>query len=350
MKKVRLNFLFLCFCLLLFGCAKKEVENKPEPKVATSSVTGDADDCAIWIHPKNRNLSVIIGNDKTKNGALFGWDLKGKELFKIPLKEPMNIDIRHSAGFYNEKWDIVACPLQGQNRIKVFKMDPRTRKPIDITTEMGILTGFDRDPYGFALYHQKSTGKLYAFVSQMKSKSAINQILLEEDGMGKIKGTFIRSFGQESIQNIVEGMCADDDLGYIYLADEKYAILKFFADPKKEATLIHSFAHEDGIIGDREGVALYTCEGEKGYLLLSSQGNSTLKVYERGGMNNFVKTIEKRGSSDTDGLAATSCAIPPEFPFGFVVCHNDKKKNFVIYSWEEIAGKELQKCFCHERK
>ena len=48
-----------------------------EPAGSTASVPGDADDCAIWVHPANAALSLIIGTDKASRGGMFVWDLLG---------------------------------------------------------------------------------------------------------------------------------------------------------------------------------------------------------------------------------------------------------------------------------
>ncbi|MGH7599381.1 MAG: phytase, partial [bacterium] len=34
------------------------------PKMSTSSVIGDADDPAIWVHPADPSKSLIVGTDK----------------------------------------------------------------------------------------------------------------------------------------------------------------------------------------------------------------------------------------------------------------------------------------------
>jgi 3-phytase len=56
--------------------------------------TGDsADDSAIWIHPANPSLSIIIGTDK--NGSLDVYDLSGAVLQRIPI-ETNNVDLRYN--------------------------------------------------------------------------------------------------------------------------------------------------------------------------------------------------------------------------------------------------------------
>src|SRR5207248_303951 len=61
----------------------------------------------------------------------------------------------------------------------------------------------------------------------------------------------------------------------------------------------------------------------RGYLIASSQGNNTYKVYERAGANRYVLTIDPEGAgidgvSDTDGIEVTSCATSRPFAQGRV--------------------------------
>jgi 3-phytase len=91
-----------------------------------------------------------------------------------------------------------------------------------------------------------------------------------------------------------EGFVADDELGYVYFSEEEKGIHKYNADPSSsQLTRLSFFASGDGTASDREGLCLYKCNDSTGYLILSSQGNSTFKVYERQGNNRFVKTFSK---------------------------------------------------------
>ena len=296
----------------------------------------DSDDCAIWVNSRDPMNSYIIGNDKSSNGALYVWDMNGKEVFKTEtINRPVNLDIRYGINIKGEILDIVACGVRSTNEIKVFKFDPQAVALIDITAEEGIVTGFSERSYGLSLYKNPRNGSLYAFVSK-KETADIHQILLEDNGEGRVKGALFRSFSKQDQRSFVEGMCVDDELGFLYCADETLGILKYFADPDKGDELLGTFALNDGIVGDREGVAIYDNGHGEGYLLLSSQGNSSIKVYERQGNNAFRGTVRKVGSQKTDGIAVSSKSMKPRFPYGIVVCHNDETANFVVYDWEAI--------------
>ena len=322
-------------CLILVGCG--EIQREGSPKRETPSLPGDADECGIWINSIDTSRSAVIGNDKKSKGGLYVWDIDGKEIFNVSLNKPVGVDVRYGMMLKNELVDIVVCGLRSTNQIKVFRIDPKTRNLIDITTKNGISSGFSKRTYGISLYKRQYDGKIFVFVSSKKTDD-IHQLELTEDSEGKVKGSLIRYFGKKDQKSFVEGMCVDDELGFFYCSDERSAILKYEADPdKKNNMLLLKFATNDGIKGDREGLALYKKQNNEGYLVLSSQGNSSFKIYQRSRNNNFVKTVYPKGVSKTDGIAINSTPILPLFPNGLVVCHNDKNSNFVFYDWKDFA-------------
>lgn len=315
------------------------VEFSIDPDGQTSKVSGDADDCAIWVHSQDPAKSLIIGNDKNSDGALHVWDLEGKEIYKThTLNRPVNVDIRQEVDFFGKKKDLVVCGVRGTNELKIFEVDPKTRTLIDITTAKGIHTGFKKDTYGLTLYHDLSTNFLYAFVSS-KRKDNIHQILFREDAFGKVKGQVVRVLGYNEQKSFVEGMVADDELSHLYCVDEQHAVIKYSASPKASTLPLGKFALADGISGDREGIALYKTSKTKGYLILSSQGDNNLKLYRREENNAFIGTIFTSGVFETDGVAVTSLPLGSRFPKGLLVCHNDKGTNFTFFSWKKIEKK-----------
>lgn len=334
-KKVFFLFvIFFLFVALIHSCSNV---TKSIAKTQTSKVDVDADECAFWIDKDNSSKSLLIGNDKTANGALYLWDLNGNLIFKSKsLNQPVGVDVRYDVKLGNKMVDIVVCGIRSTNEIKVFKIDKKNKKLIDITSDKKISSHFMKDTYGICLYKRKKDGKIFAFVSS-KQKENIHQIELKDDGNSKIEGVLVRSFGKKDQKSFVEGMVADDNLGYVYFSDETSAILKYIADPdKNDDSLILRFATQDGIKGDREGLALYEKTDKTGYLILSSQGNSSFKIYQREGNNKFIKSVSLFGIKNTDGIAATSTKIEPKYPHGIFACHNARGKNYVLYSWDEF--------------
>lgn len=304
--------------------------------VTTTSVPGDADECEFWIHPCDPGSSLLIGNDKMVGGSLYCWGIDGKLVSKsAPINRSTGVAVGYGFPFGDKKIDIVVTADRSLNQLRVFQIDVHTRKLLEITTQSGIATEHHGEAYGVALYKRPKDEKFFAFIST-KAKEDIHQIQLDDDGNGGIKGKVIRSFGKEDQESFIEGMCVDDELGFLYCSDEDSAILKYDANPAVDNNqLVLRFAKDDGIQGDREGLALYLEEGGKGYLILSSQGNSTFKIYQRAGNNAFVKTCYPPGVKDSDGIAATSARLP-NYPKGMMACHNSPGRNFILYGWEEF--------------
>jgi 3-phytase len=326
--------------ILLVSCqpTSDDVE-KVRATIATGSVDGDADDCAIWIDHTDPSRSIVIGNDKTSDGALYIWEmLTGKEIFRTGiLNAPVNPDVRQGVEFGDHTLDLLGCGLRGPSTIEIYSIDPQTRTLKNITSTDGIASGYLDDLYGFTFYQRPQDGALFCFVSRAEKGANIHQIRLELDDDGTISGKIVRRFGANDIVSVVEGMVCDDELGYLYAADEDGAILKYHADPAaQDDALVARFATGDGIRGDREGLAIYFKPNKEGYLVLSSQGNSTVKVYGRRSPNPFIKTLLTEGSLHTDGLDCTSTPIPPLFPEGLLICHNEADANFVLYSWKDL--------------
>jgi len=322
-------------------------------KVTTASVKDDADDPAIWVHPTNPAKSVIIGTDKGNNGGLYVWDMNGLQLQYMPLGRPNNVDVRYGMKVGGQLIDIAVTNSRvAPKQIKVYKINSTDGTLTDITTASGILTPELGDPYGLALYQRKSDDAIFVIEStQTGATKNLHQYRLEDDGNGRVKGSYVRALGNNSITGFVEGIVADDDLGYVYASDEPNAIRKYYADPDlNNNNQIVAFATGDGISGDREGLAIYKCTGGTGYLVASSQGNTTVKVYRREGdagnphKHSLLTTIKTNGSSETDGLDITNRPTSSKFPKGFLITHNSPGKQFKLYAWEDIAQNYLTIC------
>ena len=338
----------LVFCipvLTLFAvssCAphdQKPLQKGAIARAETPSLPYEADECGIWANPKDPSKSLLICNDKAPLGALFVFDLEGKQLDQTSqINRPVGVSIRSEIQMENgEVIDIVGCGVRGTDEIKIFKIDPKNQKLIDLTCDEGISSGFISKTYGFCLYKRFSDGQLFAFVSR-KEKDNIHQIRLDDDGTGKFKGTLVRKFGVGEQKSFVEGMVADDEYGYYYCSDEQHAILKFYADPDvQKEPFIQAFGLRDDIRGDREGLALYKKANGQGYLIVSSQGDSTFKIYDRAGNNKFIKSVKAQGVTKTDGIAVISLKVPPKYPTGVFAAHNDSKNNYAIFDWFEFS-------------
>ncbi len=319
------------------------------PVVSTAPTAGNADDPAIWIHPTDPARSVIIGTDK--DAGIYVWDMNGNQLQHLPQgTRTNNVDVRYGFQLGGRSVDIVAANLRQAGKLAVFVVD-RDHSAGAVLSQIADVNSpgndIQKDSYGFTLYRRKADGTLYVF-ERPKSGGRLRQYRIEDDGTGAgVRVVAVRELNYSG--GTAEGFMADDDLGFVYITEEARGIHKYLADPDASADPVGFFAAGDDIAGDREGLGLYACSDGSGYLVLSSQGNSTIKIYDRRGDNAFLKTVtplNEKGKAGlgTDGLDVTSFAAPPNFPNGLVAVHDESGSRYHIYDWADFAGTDLVVC------
>ena len=303
--------------------------------------SGDTlDDPAIWVHPTDRTKSLIIGSNKAHvGGGLHVYNLEGRLIHSSPVGRVNNVDVRYGFPLGDELIDIVVASHRGKNTLTVMKVDP----DILALTEVGqgdIKVDFD--VYGLCLY-KSGAGKFYAFVTSTKGKVAQYELFV--DASGKIDGKKVRSF---DVGSKAEGCVADDKMGVLYIAEEDIGIWKYRADPGIGNDRVIVDRVGANLKEDVEGLTLYHAEADSGYLIASSQGNSTYAVYRREGTNQHIANFEIKsgpqisGTQSTDGIAVTNVNLGPQFPNGLFVAHDDRRRfgkgsNFKLVPWERIA-------------
>jgi myo-inositol-hexaphosphate 3-phosphohydrolase len=90
-------------------------------------------------------------------------------------------------------------------------------------------------------------------------------------------------------------------------------------------------------VGDPEGITIYKKNSTEGYVILSSQGNSTFNIYNRIFPYNFINSFTVEGNeyidstSDTDGLDVVNINLGEDFPSGLLVIQdgNNEGKNLI---------------------
>ena len=328
-----------------------------QPAVQTESAGDDADDPAIWVHPKDASRSLVIGTNKAAapRGALVVYGLDGRIRQRIDgLDRPNNVDVKHGLKLAGRRADIAVTTERYQKRLRVFRIDEKTGMLEDVSSGGGIPVfegreGRGREPMGIALYLRPRDGAVFAIVSPKEGPldGYLEQYLLEDDGAGKVKGRKVREFGAFSGAGEIEAVAVDDELGYVYYADEDVGIRKYHADPdhplaRKELALFGRAGYE----GNREGLAIYATGKGKGYLISTDQvkGNSRYLLYRREGTaadphdHSGVVAVIEGGADSTDGIEAVSQALGRAWPKGMLVAMNSAGKNFFLYNWAEIEA------------
>jgi 3-phytase len=327
------------------------------PVRGTEPVTNDADDPAIWIHPQSPELSLIIGTDKeaAPGGALVVFDLNGKTLQRIgPLNRPNNVDVRSRVATGHGEFIDVAVTTERFGRcLRVYRIDPATRRLNEISGTGGLPVfagqeGEAGEPMGIALYHRPADGALFAITGRKTgpSGSYLWQYRLEFAADGAVKGTKVREFGNYSGRKEIEAIVADDELGFVYYADEGHGIHKYAANPDgpDSNTELAVFA-QSGFQGDHEGLAVLPTSATTGYLIATDQidGSSRYFLFPREGQpgqphQHPVIAVFQGNADATDGIEATAAPLGPGFPHGLFVAMNSSGRNFLLYSWKDVAS------------
>ena len=303
----------------------------PAAQFATPE-TKDQDDMCIWVHRNDPVQSTIVASDKSASQIVV-YGLDGQVIQKLNIPKPGNIDIRQNVIIDGQPMDLVVVNQRTDGfKLVVFRVDSMSRKLERIDD------GCKTDPnYGGCLYHSKKTGKLF-FVCTSDT-GTVGQYELRGNGRNQITATKVRDLSVGKC----EGAVADDELGMLYIAEEKKGVWKFAAEPdaKVTGTLIASVG-EHGLKGDVEGLAIDK-SNDRGYLLVSDQGRSRFMAYERETPHRFLGEFSVEGATHSDGIDVSSANLGSTFPDGLFACHTDQSPRAVLVTpWGPI-GKALSK-------
>jgi len=332
-----------------YSSGQKFLHNQTLPfihdTIATKPVQNDADDPAIWIHPKNPELSLLMATDKKADvGGLYVFDLEGNILQRFDnISRPNNVDVEY--GFkINDSYSIDLAVLTERNKqcLRIYSIDSNARRLNELTGgNTAVFTNYtnnEASPMGIGLYKRANDSKIYAVVSRKNGPrdAYLGQYELVWNGHS-IDLQLVRFFGDfEGAE--VESIVIDDSLGHIYYSDEKFGIRKYNVDPLTTEPKQLGFIDTKGIwYGDSEGIALYEKSDNKGYLILTDQiaSGSIFHIYERQGNNTYVSAIKTRAVK-TDGIDATSANLNSYFPNGLLIVMNEIDKNYLVYDWRDI--------------
>uniref|UniRef100_B8HQM4 3-phytase n=1 Tax=Cyanothece sp. (strain PCC 7425 / ATCC 29141) TaxID=395961 RepID=B8HQM4_CYAP4 len=378
----------------------------------------DADDPAIWLHPTRAAKSLIVATKK--NAGLSVYDLQAREVQAIPAPPGStaapgrfnNVDLIYNFGLNSQKVDLAVVSDRGSDRLKVYKIDPsQASQPLtDITianppfifSRNQAQVDDQRTAYGIATYRNRLTGKTYAFVSQ-RERTKVAQLELLDAGQGKVSYRKIRELVLPSRFTLpngktwipcndpgnlpqVEGMVVDEETKQLYMGQEDVGIWKVslarfgqnspilldrvreygvpYTYDQAEEECIYNYNADPGfgsryLQADVEGLTIYYAAGNRGYLLVSSQGNNTFAIYDRRSTINrylgsfgLVNAGRVDGVQESDGAAVLNVPLGSSFPFGLLVTQDGDNKpdvpgpdgeprpntNFKYTPWQSVAN------------
>ena len=158
--------------------------------------------------------------------------------------------------------------------------------------------------------------------SRSKSPNASPRPTFGVPKSSPIAAQFVRRFGTFSAgtvreENEIEAVAVDDELGYVYYADEADGIHKWHADPD-HPDAARELAHfgRTGFRGDREEIAIYSLPDGTGYIICTDQldDDSEYHIYPREGApgnphdHSREIAVVRGGADATDGLEISSAS------------------------------------------
>lgn len=322
-----------------------------KPLYITDPVLHDTDDPAIWIHPTDPSLSLIVGTDKDSLGALYVYDLKGKvidSLVRRDIQRPNNVDIGYGLSLGTDTIDFAVTGERLTSKLRFFSLpDMKEINAGGIEIYLGETGPYFRDLMGVAVYQSPNSGKTYVIAGRKNGPTDGSYLWQYEviGEAGEIRLELVRKFGQYSGIKEIEAIAVDDELGFIYYSDEGTGVRKYHAEPDLGNAELALFATE-GFTDDHEGISIYKLDATTGYLLVSDQQAALFHVFPREGSEGDphkhpVLTKIPVSTHESDGSEVSSLALGPDFPKGLFVAMSDDK-TFQIYRWEDLAGAILK--------
>jgi PKD repeat protein len=314
------------------------VETAPVPSAGDS-----ADDVAVWIHPLDRSLSTVLGTDK--NSGLAVYDLAGNQLQFLAAGRLNNVDLRYAFPLGGTEVALVTAGERDTNQIRIYAIDQTTRLLRDVAARP-ITTGLS-EVHGSCMYTSALTGQTYFFGTSKDGD--MEQWRLFGNANGRVDAQLVRTF---TVGGQIEGCVADDETGYLFVSEEDVGIWRYGAEPGAGTVRIQIDTTGAGghLTPDVEGLTIYQAGGGAGYLLASSQGDSSYAVYGRQPPHAFVTRFQiganlGMGIDDvtgTDGIEVANLGLGGSFPAGVFVVQDEVNpggnQNFKLVPWPAIAA------------
>ena len=316
---------FVRFVLASFFATAPVAMIELRPAVATEVVGQDADDPAVWIHPKDASRSLILGTNKVAapNGALVVFGLDGRVKQRVDgIDRPNNVDI---------EGDLAVLTERLKSRLRLFRVSETGVTEIGTAPVFEGQAGDAAAPMGIALYRRGRDKALFAIVGRKTGPTEGYLWQYRIEGNRAIK---VREFGAYSGSGEIEAIAVDDENGFVYYSDEECCIRKWHADPDhpRASAEVATFGR-DGFTANREGIAI-----QKDYIVCTDQiaGGSQYRLYRRKGDQTSPVAILRGSADSTDGIEVVSQRMGPLFPRGFLIAMNSSGKNFLMFPWPEI--------------
>lgn len=336
----------------------------------------DADDPAIWVHPRDPERSIVLG--ALKEGGLAAFDLHARTLQLVAAPPAPAPDA--APGRFNNVdvvGDLAVVSDRGRDRVRVYRIDPAGAAAgghvLTDVTDPGAAPVFSasesevddqRTAYGLAAGRDPRTGVRWVTVTR-RHETRVALLRLVDKPDGKVGTAPLSTVDLPSSFPLpggktwspceepgegpqLEGSVIDTARRVLYTAQEDVGIWRIpltstgFGHPEL-IDRVRSFgvpmrfdeATEecvpDGadpgfggkwLTADAEGLAL---AGDR--LLASSQGDSRWVLYGRG-VRDF-RIVAGRGTDSiehSDGATISTAYLGRDFPHGLLVVHDGERR------------------------
>ena len=323
--------------LQLAGCASwflpYPLQHVPADAETTPMANaGDlADDPALWVHPGNPALSLILGTNKEE--GLFVYDLAGREHEHLTVGRVNNVDVRGDLAVASND------QVNGLSWIRITATEQGA-----VIRHIGDTKVQTNAPYGACLGIQEERP-----VAGVTYPDGTVELWRATDRGDRITAELART---EKFASQVEGCVFDDTEQRLFIGEEDHGVWSLdLADPASRPREVDTIAAGKGLVEDVEGISLYTLDDGTGYLVVSAQGADRFILYERQPPHRVVGAIRIASSRDglvdgvshTDGLEASSVPLP-QYPRGLLIVQDDanpwieKDQNFKLVDWRSVES------------
>lgn len=320
------------------------VQVQPRLQTEAASQRGDVmDDPAVWHHPSQPELSLILGTDK--RAGLDVYSMQGKRVQQLAVGRLNNVDVRYNLSWQGKQHDIAAASLRDDNSLQLFAIDQQGK-----LHNAGKVPTSMQEIYGLCMYQDAKSGSHYVFVND--KSGLIEQYRIDSNGTNW-QGTLVRTL---KVPSQPEGCIADDKRGILFVGEEDEAVWRFAAQAEAKSKGEKIILVDDKVlVDDIEGIALAEHNGDS-YLVVSSQGNDSYVIYDAAPP--YAQRLHFRittnpqlgidGASETDGLEVTTRSLGPGFEQGALIVQDGRNRmpeegqNMKLVPWQSLL-QELQK-------
>ncbi|WP_208322956.1 phytase [Mumia sp. ZJ1417] len=337
----------------------------------------DADDAAIWVAPRERTHSLVLGT--LKNGGLDAYDLRGRLVQHVDAPVAPadgleasrfnNVDLALGVRLGGARTDLAVVSDRGRDRLRFYAIDddgarrgaalrdvtdataPRLFSPDEASVEE------QNTGYGLTVRPDPAGGLPYVVVSQ-RNRTTVGLFRVVVTSRGTVTyapvdevvlpSTFARDeggswtpCGEPGEGPQVEGMVVDTEADILYAAQEDVGVWRvplgaealgrptlvervreFGApstyDPQTEECTVTGTSASGGrhLSADAEGLTIAYGSGGRRTLVASSQGGSTFTTFriDRGWA--AERTFAISDSTATDGVQHSDGAAVVTTPLG----------------------------------